>query len=116
MAMARLVEMQCQHQLPVMQLDMPHPTCWNVTLNIVQRLQKQPQVIIQYLCEYGTRTGSGEFVDFSPQQLLFIKTPAMFWPPLGVMVSSNQLLISDSITLVFLLKHMLCLMTSWGHQ
>uniref|UniRef100_A0A8C5LV92 BED-type domain-containing protein n=1 Tax=Leptobrachium leishanense TaxID=445787 RepID=A0A8C5LV92_9ANUR len=59
-ASVRLAEIQREFHLPTNRLICDMPTRWNSTLAMLQRLHKQQRVINEYLCEYGTRTGSGQ--------------------------------------------------------
>ena len=49
--------------LPKNRLICDMPTRWNSTLAMLQR-----KAINEYLCQYGSRTGSGELGFFSPRQ------------------------------------------------
>uniref|UniRef100_A0A8C5M377 BED-type domain-containing protein n=1 Tax=Leptobrachium leishanense TaxID=445787 RepID=A0A8C5M377_9ANUR len=55
-----LAEIQREFHLPTNRLICDMPTRWNSTLAMLQRLHKQQRAINEYLCEYGTRTGSGQ--------------------------------------------------------
>ena len=48
-------------------------TRWNSMLAMLQQLHTQQRAINEYLCEYGTRTGSWELGFFLPRQWLLIK-------------------------------------------
>uniref|UniRef100_A0A8C5PDM3 BED-type domain-containing protein n=1 Tax=Leptobrachium leishanense TaxID=445787 RepID=A0A8C5PDM3_9ANUR len=61
-ASVRLAEIQREFHLPTNRLICDMPTRWNSTLAMLQCLHKQQRVINEYLCEYGTRTGSGQLV------------------------------------------------------
>uniref|UniRef100_A0A8C5MLY9 BED-type domain-containing protein n=1 Tax=Leptobrachium leishanense TaxID=445787 RepID=A0A8C5MLY9_9ANUR len=65
-----LAEIQREFHLPTNRLICDMPTRWNSTLAMLQRLHKQQRAINEYLCEYGTRTGSGQLVFFPPQWLM----------------------------------------------
>uniref|UniRef100_A0A8C5MBG2 Uncharacterized protein n=1 Tax=Leptobrachium leishanense TaxID=445787 RepID=A0A8C5MBG2_9ANUR len=72
-ASVRLAEIQREFHLPTNRLICDMPTRWNSTLAVLQRLHKQQRTINEYLCEYGTRTGSGQLVFLPPPQWLMIK-------------------------------------------
>ncbi|PIO23281.1 hypothetical protein AB205_0186950, partial [Aquarana catesbeiana] len=59
-ASAWLADLQKECNLPKNRLICDMPTRWNSTLAMLQWLRTQQRVINEYLCEYGTRTGSGE--------------------------------------------------------
>ena len=63
-ASARLTDLQKEFNLPKNRLMCDMPTGWNSTLAMLQRLHMQQRAINEYLCDYGTRTGSGELVFF----------------------------------------------------
>uniref|UniRef100_A0A8C5MU29 BED-type domain-containing protein n=1 Tax=Leptobrachium leishanense TaxID=445787 RepID=A0A8C5MU29_9ANUR len=110
-ASIRLAEIQREFHLPTnKQSDLDMPTRWNSILAMLQRLHKQQRAINEYLCEYGTRTGSGQLVFFSPPQWLMIKDACTVLSPFEEatrMVSRDSACISDTIPLVFLLEHTL---------
>uniref|UniRef100_A0A8C5PDV0 BED-type domain-containing protein n=1 Tax=Leptobrachium leishanense TaxID=445787 RepID=A0A8C5PDV0_9ANUR len=109
-ASVRLAEIQREFHLPTNRLICHMPTRWNSTLAMLQRLHKQQRAINEYLCEYGTRTGSGQLVFFSPLQWLMIKDACTVLSPFEEatrMVSRDSACISDTIPLVFLLEHTL---------
>lgn len=72
-ASARLADLQKEFNLPKNRLICDMPTRWNSTLAMLQRLHTQQRAINEYLCDYGTRTGSGELVFFSPRQWAMIR-------------------------------------------
>uniref|UniRef100_A0A8C5LXF4 BED-type domain-containing protein n=1 Tax=Leptobrachium leishanense TaxID=445787 RepID=A0A8C5LXF4_9ANUR len=109
-ASVRLAEIQREFHLPTNRLICDMPTRWNSTLAMLQRLHKQQRAINEYLCEYGTRTGSGQLGFFSPPQWLMIKDACTVLSPFEEatrMVSRDSACISDTIPLVFLLEHTL---------
>uniref|UniRef100_A0A8C5MP71 HAT C-terminal dimerisation domain-containing protein n=1 Tax=Leptobrachium leishanense TaxID=445787 RepID=A0A8C5MP71_9ANUR len=110
-ASVRLAEIQREFHLPTNHLICDMPTRWNSTLAMLQHLHKQQRVINEYLCEYGTRTGSGQLVFFPPApQWLMIKDACTVLSPFEEamrMVSRDSACISDTIPLVFLLEHTL---------
>uniref|UniRef100_A0A8C5QL81 BED-type domain-containing protein n=1 Tax=Leptobrachium leishanense TaxID=445787 RepID=A0A8C5QL81_9ANUR len=69
-ASIRLAEIQREFHLPTNRLMCDMPTRWNSTLAMLQRLHKQQRAINEYLCEYGTRTGSGQLGFPTPQWLM----------------------------------------------
>ncbi|XP_077321726.1 zinc finger BED domain-containing protein 6-like isoform X1 [Lithobates pipiens] len=109
-ASARLAEIQHEFHLPVNRLICDMPTRWNSTLAMLQQLHMQQRAINEYLCEYGTRTGSGQLGLFSPHQWLLIKDACTVLSPFEEgtrMVSRDNACISDTIPVVFLLEHTL---------
>uniref|UniRef100_A0A8C5LZC6 Uncharacterized protein n=1 Tax=Leptobrachium leishanense TaxID=445787 RepID=A0A8C5LZC6_9ANUR len=101
-ASVRLAEIQREFHLPTNRLICDMPT-------MLQRLHKQQRAINEYLCEYGTRTGSGQ-LGFPPPQWLMIKDACTVLSPFEEatrMVSRDSACISDTIPLVFLLEHTL---------
>uniref|UniRef100_A0A8C5QZ76 HAT C-terminal dimerisation domain-containing protein n=1 Tax=Leptobrachium leishanense TaxID=445787 RepID=A0A8C5QZ76_9ANUR len=108
-ASVRLAEIRREFHLPTNRLICDMPTRWNSTLAMLQRLHKQQRAINEYLCEYGTRTGSGQ-LGFPPPQWLMIKDACTVLSPFEDatrMVSRDSACISDTIPLVFLLEHTL---------
>uniref|UniRef100_A0A8C5MB93 BED-type domain-containing protein n=1 Tax=Leptobrachium leishanense TaxID=445787 RepID=A0A8C5MB93_9ANUR len=107
-ASVRLAEIQREFHLPTNRLICDMPTRWNSILAMLQYLHKQQRAINEYLCEYGTRTGSGQLG--SPPQWLMIKDACTVLSPFEEatrMVSRDSACISDTIPLVFLLEHTL---------
>uniref|UniRef100_A0A8C5W749 BED-type domain-containing protein n=1 Tax=Leptobrachium leishanense TaxID=445787 RepID=A0A8C5W749_9ANUR len=108
-ASVRLAEIQREFHLPTNRLICDMPTRWNSTLAMLQHLRKQQRAINEYLCEYGTRTGSGQ-LGFPPPQWLMINDACTVLSPFEEatrMVSRDSACISDTIPLVFLLEHTL---------
>uniref|UniRef100_A0A8C5W861 HAT C-terminal dimerisation domain-containing protein n=1 Tax=Leptobrachium leishanense TaxID=445787 RepID=A0A8C5W861_9ANUR len=109
-ASVRLAEIQREFHLPTNRLICDMPTRWNSTLAMLQHLHKQQRAINEYLCEYGTRTGSGQLGFPPPAQWLMIKDACTVLSPFEEatrMVSRDSACISDTIPLVFLLEHTL---------
>ena len=59
-ASARLADLQRENNLPKNRLICDMPTRWNSTLAMLQWLHTQQRAINEYLCQCGSRTGSGE--------------------------------------------------------
>ena len=109
-ASARLTDLQKEFNLPKNRLICDMPTRWNSTLAMLQRLHTQQRAINEYLCDYGTRTGSGELGFFSPRQWAMIRDACTVLSPFEEatrMVSSDSACISDTVPLVHLLEHTL---------
>ena len=64
-ASAWLSDIQREFNLPTNRLICDMPTRWNSMLSMLQQLHKRQRAINEYLCEYGTRTGSGELGFFA---------------------------------------------------
>ena len=109
-ATARLAEVQREFHLPVHRLICDMPTRWNSTLAMLQRLYTQQRALNEYLCEYGTSTGSAHLGFFSPRQWLLIKDACAVLSPFEEatrMVSRDSACISDTLPVLFLLEHTL---------
>ena len=109
-ATARLTDLQREYNLPKNRLICDMPTRWNSTLAMLQRLHTQQRAINEYLCQYGSRTGSGELGFFSPRQWALIRDACTVLSPFEEatrMVSSDSACISETVPLIHMLEHTL---------